>query len=42
MHNLYGQTGYKSLTADLKAKLRVQIQAYKDNEPSNFWTVNCN
>lgn len=42
LHNLYGQTGYESLTADLKAKLRVQIQSYKDNEPSNFWTVNCN
>lgn len=32
VRNLYGQNGYKTLTADLKTKLRKQIQLYKDDE----------
>jgi arylsulfatase A-like enzyme len=32
MHNLYGQKGYEALTADLKIKLKQEIQQYKDDE----------
>lgn len=32
LHNLYGQQSYEALMADLKMKLRAQIQKYKDDE----------
>ena len=32
IHNRYGQKGYETITADLKAKLKAQIQQYKDDE----------
>ena len=32
MHNLYGMKGYEAVTADLKTRLKGQIQKYKDDE----------
>ncbi|WP_018621135.1 sulfatase family protein [Spirosoma luteum] len=32
MHNLYGQKGYETITADLKTKLVQQIKKYEDDE----------
>ncbi|GAB3948711.1 sulfatase [Spirosoma harenae] len=32
VRNLYGQKGYEAITADLKTKLKEQIQKYKDDE----------
>ncbi|MBN8825243.1 MULTISPECIES: sulfatase [unclassified Spirosoma] len=32
LHNLYGQKGYETITADLKKKLTEQIKKYKDDE----------
>ncbi|WP_420148794.1 sulfatase [Spirosoma sp.] len=32
MHNLYGQKGYETLTANLKKELRAEIVKYKDDE----------
>ncbi|SFE38823.1 Arylsulfatase A [Spirosoma endophyticum] len=32
LHNLYGEKGYETITADLKSKLKGQITQYKDDE----------
>ena len=39
MHNLYGQKGYENLTADLKTRLKQQIQKYKDDEALKLLTA---
>lgn len=40
LHNLYGQKGYETITADLKQKLTEQIKKYKDNDALNIVASN--